>query len=175
MLKGMKFNLTLISIWYVVKYRDNNFIKKAGIKIREVRDKNKFSLDDVAAMTGFTVATLGEIERGEVNTDISHIAAIGQALGVHPMHLINVELQLKPRFELPPNRENRLNTTSRVKELVNTDYFDKPRTVKDILFFIKQEKKVELGSSPVSGVLKSLVEEKLLKFKKSGRTHLYYK
>ena len=171
----MKFNLTLISIWDVVKYRDNNFIKKAGLKIRQVRDQKKLSLDDVAAMTGFTIANLGEIERGEVNTDISHIAAIGQALGVHPMHLINVELELKPRFELPPNRENRLNTTSIVKELAKTDYFNQPRTVKEAIVFIKNEKKVELGSSPVSGVLKSLVEEGLLKFKKSGRTHLYYK
>lgn len=155
------------------KYRDNQFIKNVGARIREARERKKLSLEDVAFMTGFTIATLGEIERGEVNTDISHIAAIGQALGLSPMKLLDVEIILCPRFELPPNRENRTNTTSRIKELADTGYFISPRTVTAVIDHVKTESGVSLESSPVSGALKNLVEEGLLEYSKSGRKHVY--
>ncbi|HXI00891.1 MAG TPA: helix-turn-helix transcriptional regulator [Sphingobacteriaceae bacterium] len=171
----MKFNLILLSICDVAKYRDNEFIKKVGGLIREIRESRKLSLEDVAAMTGFTIATLGEIERSEVNTDISHVAAIGQAFSMHPMKLLDVYIELKPRFDLPPNRENRASTTLRVKELVETDYFNDPRTVTAVIEYVKTKQGISLESSPVSGVLKNLVEEGLLEYSKSGRNHVYQK
>lgn len=159
----------------MTKYRDNKFIKKVGARIREIREGNKLSLEDLASMTGFTIATLGEIERGKVNTDISHIAAIGQALGMPPMKLLDVDINLRPRFELPPNRENRVSTTLRVKELAETDYFNAPRTVTAVIEYVRENQGVSLESSPVSGVLKNLVEEGLLEYSKSGRKHVYHK
>lgn len=159
----------------MAKYRDNGFIKQVGNRIREARESKKLSLEDIAFMTGFTIATLGEIERGEVNTDISHIAAIGQALGLHPMKILDVDIKLRPRFELPPNRENRASTTLRIKELAETDYFTYPRTVTAVIDFVKTKSGISLESSPVSGVLKNLVEEGLLEYSKSGRNHVYKK
>ncbi|HEY0669331.1 MAG TPA: helix-turn-helix transcriptional regulator [Sphingobacteriaceae bacterium] len=165
----------LVSICDVAKYRDNGFIRKVGMRIREARERKKLSLEDLAFMTGFTIANLGEIERGEVNTDISHIAAIGQALGLHPMKILDVDMELIPRFELPPNRENRASTTLRIKELAETDYFTSPRTVTAVIDYVKDMSGVSLESSPVSGVLKNLVEEGVLEYRKSGRNHIYKK
>lgn len=155
------------------KYRDNEFIKKVGTRIREARERKRLSLEDMAFMTGFTITTLGGIERGEVNTDISHIAAIGQALGSAPMTLLDVGIDLRPRFELPPNRENRPGTRMRIKELADTGYFASPRTVTAVVDYVKKHSGVSLKSSPVSGALKNLVAEGLLEYKKTGRNHVY--
>jgi transcriptional regulator with XRE-family HTH domain len=171
----VKINIRLTSICEVAKYRDLEFIKRVGARIRVSREDKKLSLEDVAAMTGFTIATLGEIERGEVNTDISHIAAIGQALGTPPSLFLEVDLKLIPRFELPPNRGNRPSTTLRIKEQVETDYFNAPRTVTAVIEYVKTQQGIALESSPVSGVLKNLVEEGLLEYVKSGRHHVYKK
>jgi transcriptional regulator with XRE-family HTH domain len=70
-----------------VYYRDEKFIKKFGLKLRDIRKSKKISQEQLAFDTGFELSQIGRIERGTVNTSISHVAAIAKALKVRPEEL----------------------------------------------------------------------------------------
>ena len=70
-------------------YRDDKFIKKFGLKLRELRKAKGVSQEQLAGDTGFELSQIGRIERGEVNTSISHIAAIAKALKITPKELFD--------------------------------------------------------------------------------------
>ena len=63
-------------------YRDDKFIKKFGLRLRELRKAKGISQEQLAGETGFEVSQIGRIERGEINTSISHVAAIAKALKI---------------------------------------------------------------------------------------------
>lgn len=68
-------------------YRDQKFINKFGQRLREIRKAKKISQERLALDTGFELSQIGRIERGTVNTSISHVAAIAKALKVKPEEL----------------------------------------------------------------------------------------
>lgn len=68
-------------------YRDEKFIKKFGLRLKELRKAKGISQELLAGETGFEVSQIGRIERGEINTSISYVAAIAKALKVKPEEL----------------------------------------------------------------------------------------
>lgn len=69
-------------------FRDDKFIKKFGLHLRELRKAKGFSQEKLAGDTGFEVSQIGRIERGEINTSISHLAALAKALKIKPDELL---------------------------------------------------------------------------------------
>jgi len=63
-------------------YRDEDFMKKFGLRVKEVRKAKKVSQEDLAFKCGFELSQIGRIERGTINTSISHVAAIAKALNI---------------------------------------------------------------------------------------------
>lgn len=70
-------------------YRDDKFIKKFGLRLKELRKAVGISQEQLAGETGFELSQIGRIERGEINTSISHVAAIAKALKVKPEELFS--------------------------------------------------------------------------------------
>ena len=70
-------------------YRDEKFIKKFGLRLRELRKAKGISQEKLAGESGFELSQIGRIERGEINTSISHVAAIAKALKVKPEELFH--------------------------------------------------------------------------------------
>lgn len=68
-------------------YRDDDFIAKFGLRLKEVRRSKKVSQEELAYRCGFELSQIGRIERGTINTSISHVAAIAKGLGVNPDEL----------------------------------------------------------------------------------------
>ena len=68
-------------------YRDEKFIKNFGQRLKNIRNAKKISQEQLAGETGFELSQIGRIERGEINTSISHVAAIAKALKVKPEEL----------------------------------------------------------------------------------------
>jgi transcriptional regulator with XRE-family HTH domain len=67
-----------------VKYfKDDQFVKKFGERLRELRRAKQVSQEELSYRTGFELSQIGRIERGTVNTSISHAAAIARALNLH--------------------------------------------------------------------------------------------
>ena len=61
-------------------HRDEDFIKKFGKRLREIRKSKKVSQEELAFKCGFELSQIGRIERGNINTSISHVSAIAKAL-----------------------------------------------------------------------------------------------
>lgn len=72
-------------------YRDEKFIKLFGERLKEIRLAKGVSQEELAGRTGFELSQIGRIERGTVNTSISHIAAIAKALKIEPSDLFMFE------------------------------------------------------------------------------------
>jgi len=68
-------------------YRDEDFIKKFGLRLKEIRKSKKVSQEELAFRCGFELSQIGRIERGTINTSISHVSAIAKGLGVAPDEL----------------------------------------------------------------------------------------
>jgi transcriptional regulator with XRE-family HTH domain len=68
-----------------VKYlRDKEGIRKIGLKIKELRLQNNLTQEEVAWEAGIEPMQLSRIERGIINTSVSHILAISKAINISP-------------------------------------------------------------------------------------------
>lgn len=75
-----------------MKYlRDNEGIFKFGKRIKEVRLSKKISQENLAYESGLEYSQISRIERGVINTSISHVFAIAKALDVPPSELFIFE------------------------------------------------------------------------------------
>jgi len=68
-------------------HRDEDFIKKFGLRLKEIRKSKGVSQEELAFKCGFELSQIGRIERGTINTSISHVAAIANALEIAPGEL----------------------------------------------------------------------------------------
>ncbi|MBT0812834.1 helix-turn-helix transcriptional regulator [Litoribacter ruber] len=74
-------------------YKDQKFINQVGKKVAEIRKSKSISQEHLVELTGFTLSQIGRIERGEINTSISHLSKIAYALKVHPKELLDFDLK----------------------------------------------------------------------------------
>jgi len=168
--------LFYISLFFlgVKRFHNKRDLRRVGVHIRSLRESKEFSVEDVAAMTGFDRNTITAIEKGS-NTDLSHLIEVAKAIGVVPMKLLDEPFDLRPRYKLPPNRVAAQRLTLRLNRLVATDFFDKPRLVRDVVVYFQEEYNVTPNPTHVSVILKRLVSEGVLKYRKVGRNNSYSK
>jgi transcriptional regulator with XRE-family HTH domain len=75
-----------------VKYlRDDEGIKKFGLKVREIRLLKNFTQESLAWEAGIEPMQVSRIERGIINTNISQILNLAKALGVHASELFEFD------------------------------------------------------------------------------------
>ena len=65
------------------------FLRELGHTIREVRREQGLLQEQLGARSGVTGNHIGEIERGAVDTSVSRIWAIADALGLSPAALLH--------------------------------------------------------------------------------------
>jgi transcriptional regulator with XRE-family HTH domain len=69
----------------LAKYlRDKEGIVAFGKRVRDILLKKQLTQEDVAWEAGIEPMQLSRIERGVINTRISHLLAIAKAMQVHP-------------------------------------------------------------------------------------------
>ncbi len=143
------------------------------MRIQTLRLGKKLSIEDVSSMTGFDRKTIKAIESGN-NADTSHLIEIAKAIGVHPKDLFDVQMDLKPRYKLPLKRLAKSNLTSHVTQLaLQTNFFDQPKFVKDVLYYLNTELNLKAESVHVSVILKRLSDTGVLRFTKKDRFNCY--
>ena len=72
-------------------YRDDEFLKQLGLRLRELRKLKNLSQEELAWKTGFELSQIGRIERGEINTSVSHIAKLAEVLEVLAKDLLDFQ------------------------------------------------------------------------------------
>ena len=68
-------------------FKDQEFITQFGLRLRAIRLSKGISQEELAGRTGFELSQIGRIERGTVNTSISHVSAIAKAMKIEPEEL----------------------------------------------------------------------------------------
>ncbi|AYD47396.1 helix-turn-helix domain-containing protein [Arachidicoccus soli] len=160
----------------MAKYHDIEFTKKVGVKIRLEREASNLSIEDVAEITGFHRNVIISIENGS-NTDISHIAGVAFALNLHPKILLDVEVDIKPRFQLSGTRREKSKLTPRIGKLYNSGYFNIGRTSKEVCTEIleKYPESIKVETKNVSVILRRFCDNgKLQVLKKKGYRYNFY-
>ncbi len=64
------------------------FIKAFGLKLRQLRKARNLSQEKLAYDANVPISQIGRIERGEINTTISTLYHLSQALQVEPDELL---------------------------------------------------------------------------------------
>lgn len=156
-------------------FRNRKATSEIGALIRSFRINAGYSLDDLAYMTGFTQSLLSSIENG-AETGLSHFIEIAKALHVHPKELLNIDIDLKARYPLSPQRQDRNRLTTKITQLIDkTDFFQQPKFVREVIAHLQSELKSKPNSSSVSVTLQRMVELGKLKYKLDGRQKQYYR
>lgn len=76
-----------------MKYlRDEKGIVNFGNRVRQMRLAKNISQEQLAFDAGLEYSQLSRIERGVINTSISHVFVIAKALKVHPSELFFFDL-----------------------------------------------------------------------------------
>ena len=63
-------------------------IKKFGLRVKELRLQKGFSEEQLAWETGLEFSQINRIENGKINTSISNIFIIAEALKIEPLELL---------------------------------------------------------------------------------------
>ncbi len=143
-----------------------------GKKIKELRESYGLEIEDISEMTGFTPNNIRAIEQGK-ESRVSTLAEIAFAIGVQPSEIMNVIFKIKPRFKLSSKRKEKTKLTQRINHMVNTNYFDEPKYVKNVLDSLVDDFRIETTSSSISAILLRRVNEGKLRIKKIGRQNQY--
>lgn len=76
---------------FVKHIRNQKLITAVGKRIRELREQNNLSQQELANKANMELSQLNRIELGKVNTGISHLGAISKALNVPITDIVSVE------------------------------------------------------------------------------------
>ncbi|MEO9070119.1 MAG: helix-turn-helix transcriptional regulator [Ginsengibacter sp.] len=158
----------------MANYHDNTVTKEIGRRIKNLREAHEFEIEDISEMTGFAYQTIQAIENGS-ESSTTYLVEIAYAIGVHPEQLfIGLPLKIKSRFKLSAKRKEKTRLTSRINQLLESNYFETARFVKDVFISLKEDYKIKTTSSSISVILLRFKKEKKLKTKKIGRNNQYF-
>lgn len=165
-----------MSFCYVPKANNKIDISSIGKSVNKWRVQNtELSIEDIAYMTGLARRTIENFECGN-NITLKSFIEISVALGKHPKHFLSEDLVLEPKFKLSAKRQERHLVSSRLRKLINeTDFFNQELAVKEVQQHLLERFNIEVNSTIISVVLKRLVQQGILKYRKEGRNNLYSK
>jgi transcriptional regulator with XRE-family HTH domain len=73
-----------------VKYlKDDDFIKKFGKRLKQVRESKGLSQEQLSLLTEVSQSQIARTELGQVNTSISHVAIYARFLQINPKDLFD--------------------------------------------------------------------------------------
>lgn len=152
----------------MARYKNSKILKLIGERIHNHRVKKELEIEDIAEMTGFSYNTISNIESG-CETYLSYFIEVCLAIGIHPMEMLDLNIIIKPRYELSPSRKEKSRLTSRIRILIKTGYFKIPRKTRDVVKELNTEYNLNVASKDVSTIL-----GRLLKSSKKGNHKIYY-
>lgn len=154
-----------------------NYRENIGKSLRQKRIDLDFSVSDIAYMTTITDNTVLSIEKG-ITTNIDYYVEYAKAVKYPLETLHDFKIELVPTRTLPPERQEKVKLTSKIrKSIIETKFLKSGKTVseiKDELVRLKLIDEKKITSTEISGVLRNLVQDKIIKVaSKEGRKNLY--
>lgn len=85
-------NIFSFFLCYVINIRNDKYIKSFGRNLIKLRNATNLSQEKLAHKADIPVNQVGRIERGEINTSLSTIYVIANALEIDPYILLKFEI-----------------------------------------------------------------------------------
>lgn len=76
----------------MTKVRDAKYLTAFGERLRYLRKSKNLSQEQLHFDSGIPLSQIGRLERGEVNTTISTVLSLSQALDIHPRELMDFQI-----------------------------------------------------------------------------------
>lgn len=73
--------------------KNSEYLQSFGRNLRRLRENRNLSQEALAFEAELSISQISRIERGIVNTSLSHIVSIANALGVEPKDLLDLNLK----------------------------------------------------------------------------------
>lgn len=74
------------------KHPEHSTIVSIGARIKQIRNMQGMSQNQLAFESGMPRAQIGRIERGEINTSIGSILVICRVFNIHPKELFDYDI-----------------------------------------------------------------------------------
>lgn len=149
--------------------------RKTGSELKRRRVKEGYSIDDIVTMTSVSRSSIIKIENGN-SINIDFIIEYAKAVKYPLKTLKDLGIKLKPLNEL--NTDGKINLTSKIREhIVNNKFLKDGKEVAEIRRELLRKKLIgeSVDSTAIAGVMRNLLNDEVVKAKKSGRKNLYYK
>ena len=78
-----------MSICFVKYLKDEDFIKKFGQKLKQVREEKGISQEQLSLLTEISQSQIARTELGQLNTSISHVSTYAKFLKINAMELFD--------------------------------------------------------------------------------------
>ncbi|TPG31318.1 helix-turn-helix domain-containing protein [Flavobacterium pectinovorum] len=156
----------------MVRYKNEIVLKTLGKRLKAERLKAELEIEDLAALTGFSYNTIYNIENG-FETYLSYFIEVCFSLGVHPKEIMDIELDLSPRFSLPASRLEKSRLTNRINTLIESSYFKIERSASDVTEKLRNDHNLDFKSKNVSVILVRFVKSNVLNISKVGNRNFY--
>lgn len=154
--------------------RKEHLLKEIGNRIQALRIKAGLEAEDISEMTGLTAATIRSIESGN-EVHLSNFLGVCMALNMHPKDVLDIQLKIKPFYELSNTRKEKTRLTTRIDYFIEKNYFKQERTSRDIVNELAAVYDIKTSTSAVSVILNRKVEQGELKDLKKGKIKVYKK
>ncbi|MNR20293.1 hypothetical protein D3C85_1371270 [compost metagenome] len=89
------------------------------------------------------------------------------------MEIMDIKLDVKPRFQLPSSRREKSRLTYRINAFIQSGYFKAPRSVNEVTEKLKVKHDLDFESKNVSVILLRFAKNNILKIIKKGNRNLY--
>ncbi|MEX0995984.1 MAG: hypothetical protein WDZ45_02915 [Flavobacteriaceae bacterium] len=152
--------------------KKETLLKEIGNRIQELRIKAGLEAEDISEMTGLAAPTIRSIEAGN-EMHLSSFLAVCMAIGMHPKDVLDIEMKIKPFYELSNTRKEKTRLTTRIDTFIENNYFKEERTSRDIVNELAAVYDIKTTTSAVSVILKRKVEQGELKDIKKGIMKVY--
>lgn len=74
----------------MIGVKNQQYLKEFGKHLRKLRKKKKLSMKHLADLANLEYSQIARIEAGKINTTISTLKAIAEALEIHPKKLLDI-------------------------------------------------------------------------------------
>ncbi|RUT70262.1 XRE family transcriptional regulator [Flavobacterium cupreum] len=156
----------------MARYKNETALKTLGLRIKAYRIKAKLEILDLVVMTGFSYNTISDIENGS-ETTISYFIGVCFALGIHPKEMMDIEFDVKSKNPLTPDRLEKSRLTQRIRDLIQSGYFNDPRSTNEVTKNLKEIHKLDFESKNVSVILTRFATTNILNVTMKGNRKIY--
>lgn len=148
-----------------------------GERLKEKRISLNLTRSDISLMTTIAENTINNIEKG-TTTNIDYYVEYAKSVQ-YPLETLNdFKIKLIPINKLPKERQLTSSLTSKIREhIVNSKFLKGGKEVAEIREELLRKKLIDesVDSTAIAGVMRNLLNDEVMKAKKSGRKNLYWK